>query len=319
MWVNIVTQYKKIVLAGLGARVGLVVLGGSHVYAAGNTCTWTGTASSNLSDAGNWSGCAGLSPIAGDSLVFPSAGVSNKTVNFNDEGTAYANLTIGDGYVLQGPMELSGKNIDGLMHYVDFTGTGSSIKNDVYLITTTNSCIFFNDSNSMDGISLTGDYDLYLVGASNNAKLTVNGSLDGVGTQNISVASNGSTVTNVSAAFNAESPELSGKIYVNNNATLVATKNTSLGNANGITQVLDGGSLEFDTSASGISTEERLDISGSGVDGSGALRRIGSSWLSLDGDINMSGDATIFSQHMTADSSIFISGVLSGNYSPTFK
>lgn len=62
----------------------LLLTGGQPVHAAADSCTWTGGgANSNLTTAGNWSGCDnGTVPESGDSLVFPT-GPTNKTVTLN--------------------------------------------------------------------------------------------------------------------------------------------------------------------------------------------------------------------------------------------
>lgn len=62
----------------------------SVVYAAAQTCTWTGSAGDNkFSTAANWSNCGGAAPLAGDTIRLPYiSGVSNAVlVNDLPQGT----------------------------------------------------------------------------------------------------------------------------------------------------------------------------------------------------------------------------------------
>lgn len=73
------------------------------MFAAADSCTWTGATSANWSDGSNWTGCDnGGVPENGDALVFPSS-ASNKTTNNDLSSLQVASITInGTGYTLGG-------------------------------------------------------------------------------------------------------------------------------------------------------------------------------------------------------------------------
>lgn len=73
------------------------------VFAAADTCTWTGITSANWATGSNWTGCDnGGVPENGDALIFPS-GASNKASNNNLSSLQIASITInGTGYSLAG-------------------------------------------------------------------------------------------------------------------------------------------------------------------------------------------------------------------------
>lgn len=129
-----------VVLAGFG------FIRSSAVDAAADTCTWTGSgADTNMSTAGNWSGCDnGNVPQDGDTLVFPT-GPTNKVVTVNSDmgfdsvtfsGSGYSvssaafeslgvysNLTIsGNNNTFSGYVRLYPSTLSTLTH----SGTGTS-------------------------------------------------------------------------------------------------------------------------------------------------------------------------------------------------
>lgn len=80
----------------------------SPVFAAVDTCTWTGAVDGTTSNGGNWSGCDnGGVPENGDSLVFPAVAL-NKTINNDLVGMTFDTLTLTDG---SGSYNLSGNSI----------------------------------------------------------------------------------------------------------------------------------------------------------------------------------------------------------------
>lgn len=81
--------------------ISLLIFYGQVVKAAADTCTWTGSgADTNISTAGNWSGCDnGNVPQDGDTLVFPS-GPTNKAVTVNSD-MGFDSITFsGSGYTV---------------------------------------------------------------------------------------------------------------------------------------------------------------------------------------------------------------------------
>lgn len=81
--------------------ISLLIFYGQVVKAAADTCTWTGSgADTNISTAGNWSGCDnGNVPQDGDTLVFPS-GPTNKAVTV-DSDMGFNGITFnGSGYTV---------------------------------------------------------------------------------------------------------------------------------------------------------------------------------------------------------------------------
>jgi hypothetical protein len=83
-------------IVGFLALLTLVIAGVSSstpVSAAADTCTWTGSGgNSNITTAGNWTGCDnGNVPEGGDNVIFPD-GPTNKVVTVNST-TFYASIT----------------------------------------------------------------------------------------------------------------------------------------------------------------------------------------------------------------------------------
>ncbi len=81
--------------------ISVLIFSGQVVRAAADTCTWTGSgADTNISTAGNWSGCDnGNVPQDGDTLVFPS-GPTNKAVTV-DSDMGFNGITFnGSGYTV---------------------------------------------------------------------------------------------------------------------------------------------------------------------------------------------------------------------------
>lgn len=90
------------VLAGVIFASLLLLTGGKPVHAAADTCTWTGSGGdSNITTAGNWTGCDnGTVPENGDSVTFPN-GPSNKTVTIDAPREFVAVTFSGDSYTVE--------------------------------------------------------------------------------------------------------------------------------------------------------------------------------------------------------------------------
>ncbi len=88
------------------ASIALINVGPAAIYAAPDTCTWTGATSNSWATGSNWSGCDnGGIPEDGDSLVFPET-AQNKTMSNNLSSLdlfAINSMTFnGTGYTLNG-------------------------------------------------------------------------------------------------------------------------------------------------------------------------------------------------------------------------
>jgi autotransporter-associated beta strand protein len=83
---------SKILLTVCAMFAILAILAAPGAFAANQTDTWTGSASLNLGDAGNWTG-GNAPPIAGDSWVFGQAGLGATLNNSFSGGMTVSNLT----------------------------------------------------------------------------------------------------------------------------------------------------------------------------------------------------------------------------------
>lgn len=102
------TGQKHTIIVGLLAALlfsaCLAVTGNSSVSAAADTCTWTGLgADTDVTTAGNWTGCDnGTVPESEDTVVFPNS-ATNKIVNL-DNGQVFENVTFsGSNYTVNSP------------------------------------------------------------------------------------------------------------------------------------------------------------------------------------------------------------------------
>ncbi|HSX03013.1 MAG TPA: hypothetical protein VLI05_06940 [Candidatus Saccharimonadia bacterium] len=88
------------VAAALALTGGYLMVPGAA--AAANTCTWTGSgADANWATTGNWSGCGGVPPVNGDTIVFPNVASRKTNVN-NLSGLSVVSLSVGGGYTITG-------------------------------------------------------------------------------------------------------------------------------------------------------------------------------------------------------------------------
>ncbi len=138
-------------------------------HASPGTCTWTGTTSALWSVGTNWTGCGGVAPINGSSLIFPS-GALNQTMS-NDIAIVPVNVTFDSGgaYTVNTNMlELSG-NLNVVSHTTFNTTvrfSGSSGTKELNIMNSDSS--FF---------AITGTVDLNLTGSANFLVFTTNPSL----------------------------------------------------------------------------------------------------------------------------------------------
>lgn len=87
------------------AAAACLLLAGAASSAWAATCTWTGAASGNMSDTGNWNcpGGGGNLPGTGDTVIFP-AGAATLSVNndFGGGSPTFHDVSFAPGYALQG-------------------------------------------------------------------------------------------------------------------------------------------------------------------------------------------------------------------------
>ncbi|MBL8121984.1 hypothetical protein JNM87_04525 [Candidatus Saccharibacteria bacterium] len=138
-----------------------------HVWAAADTCSWTGATSADWSDGTNWSGCDnGGVPESGDTLVFPAV-ASNKTMNNDIVGLTTDNIGVGgSGYTFGGnAFTISGASA--------FDATASVVVNapvtfsgfNAVIAATSGNTITFNDVTTFSSgggevnVGTTGSYD----------------------------------------------------------------------------------------------------------------------------------------------------------------
>ena len=116
---------KQILTCALGAFLGIGVFFAfsPSASAAADTCTWTGTASSNWNNAGNWTGCDnGNLPENSDSLYFPAIAATKSTDN-DFVGASFAKLSFENGYTATGnALTLTGVTASAMTTYIDFWG-----------------------------------------------------------------------------------------------------------------------------------------------------------------------------------------------------
>jgi len=194
-----------------------ILVGLPPAKAAVDTCTWTGTASANWSNGGNWTGCDnGGVPENGDTLVFP-ASASNKTNNNDLVGLDLDEIRIsGTDYVISGNALTISPAVNSVMQFLNTSG------NNDYQIDTTISggsvAISQDDGpglNTVSGdltFSISGDMNFYNYdtssfvisgnrsGSSGNVNYYGNINLSGAGTNTYT---GGVNVTNASGRTNS--------------------------------------------------------------------------------------------------------------------
>jgi hypothetical protein len=283
---------KRFVTAGISLltlAVGLLTIHPA-VYAAGNTCTWTGATNTSWGTASNWSGCGGTIPQNGDNLVFDTTSLSTDTILTN----SISSLQVGS---------------------ISFTGSGSNS----YTITGNDITLAggFSDStcsfNALSvGVTLSADQTFTATGCSpsiglssksmnlGSHHLTLNGSqgidmespIVGDGTITIS------TTTQPFTFFDANSPSFSGRLNISNTRLIFnVAQPQALGTAD-IT-INDGAVLQesFNTSGS-YSLSNNITLVGDGGGNNGAINLhdftgSGTSTVTFTGVITLTGNAKI--------------------------
>ena len=194
-----------------------ILVGLPPAKAAVDTCTWTGSASANWSNGGNWTGCDnGGVPENGDTLVFPVS-ASNKTNNNDLVGLDLDEIRIsGTDYVISGNSLTISPAVNSVMQFTNTSG------NNDYQIDTTISggsvAISQDDGpglNTVSGdltFSISGDMNFYNYdtssfvisgnrsGSSVNVNYYGNINLSGAGTNTYT---GGVNVTNASGRTNS--------------------------------------------------------------------------------------------------------------------
>ena len=221
------------------------------VYAAADTCTWTGLASPNWSNSGNWTGCDnGNLPETGASLIFP-AGAANLASNNNIAGYTFNSISFDDSYVITGSsFSLSGgflaiSNSTSISNAITLTANqtfqGIALGN-----------ITFNGTLDLNGSDLTINVA--------NFNFTFNNTISGTG-DIIKTGAAGARFNGINT-FTGNVVINSGQIGINNNA--------SFGSTIGNTTINSGGTININTS--GLIIPEIFNIAGSGNTGNGAIR-----------------------------------------------
>ncbi len=290
-----------------------------RAHAAVDTCTWTGNGTNNLNNAASWTGCDnGNVPEPGDEIVFPDNATKKTLVN-GIFGRSFSHVSVGSGYAITGNyIGVSGKNIGGINKYITFTGSDSTLGLDtLQMALNDNSYITFSGNNTISSaIATSGTGSLYIAGDTDNTALTISGSF-GFSSHSIVTQGGGGSSVGRSVILTAASASASSSFTAGSGATLVVKNAAALGNTTGTTTVQSGGALEFDLAAD-TTFSENFNVAGNGIGGKGAIRRLGSSNITLSGNIIMTDDATFASVPAGANG-LTLSGVISGAYSPTFR
>lgn len=193
----------------LVALYSLFAINLGQAFAAGNSCTWTGTNGNNFNDAGNWSSCGSTVPGTGDTLVFPANMTTRSLTNDLVANTSFAG--------------------------VQFTGDASTggCNNDSYSITGNAITLTGNITDSMTNCSVEQDLT---IGITLGADVVLDQGNDGftfdalnLSTHNFSTTGNGvdtsiygaisgsGNITFDSALFNtlgADNPSWTGSLIV---------------------------------------------------------------------------------------------------------
>jgi fibronectin-binding autotransporter adhesin len=107
-------RFKMVVAASLIALLFASITLPKAVFAAGNTCTWTGASNTSWGTAGNWTSCGGTVPQNGDSLVFDdsvlssSVSLTNNLTNLQVGSISFINNSINTYTINGNAISLSG-------------------------------------------------------------------------------------------------------------------------------------------------------------------------------------------------------------------
>ncbi len=289
-----------------------ILVGLPPAKAAVDTCTWTGTASANWSNGGNWSGCDnGGVPENGDTLVFP-ASASNKTNNNDLVGLDLDEIRIsGTDYVISGNALTISPAINNVMQFTNTSG------NNDYQIDTTISggsvAISQDDGpglNTVSGdltFSISGDMNFYNYdtssfiisgnrsGSSGNVNYYGNINLSGAGTNTYT---GGVNVFNTSGSTNSSALTVSsltalgsGNPNINVNSTSTSAVGINFFTAGSYSNNIN---LVGSTFAPELSTNGNVTLSGN-VNANSDLSFIKpqSGTLTLSGGLNVNQDLEI--------------------------
>jgi hypothetical protein len=311
---------KHLMLSLVVAITPLLVV--SPVSAAADTCTWSGSVSSDWSDGGNWTGCdnAGV-PENGDALAFPEV-ATNKSMN-ND---------------------LAGLSVTGL----SFTGTGYTVGGNAFTISTVNALdatesvtidadITYTAFNAVitpnagttvtvNGVSnfTTGGGEVNIGGSGRSGTVDFYGNITGSTMQLIAVSDATAVVRGAANTYTA------GTVGAESNAHFVCRSLTCFGdNTNDIYS--GGGVVELRTTgtyANNIQTSvvtpntssiwayDDVTLNGTTTVNDGLYFGQGTNGktLAVDGDVNLVAEDLQISG-MSRAANVVINGVVSGNHS----
>ncbi len=283
-------------LLAVSAAVGVL---GANARAAGNTCTWAGTAGDNkFSTAANWTGCAGTAPIGDDSLLF-SLSATDLTLDNDITGLSVANVTV--------------TNDNSLPHFVQINGNELVVTGTLSDAPTT--CLG-------GGCIATVEF---MAPLKLGADVTVNSGVDAVAVNlngHVLSLGDGAIITGVisgTGSIQVVGGEIyltgantwTGPLVVNPGQQLYAGV-ASLGNATNTVTVASGGGLAF-CGPNGASVPQNFTVAGQGgIDGALA------SWVSCsqkgpilppsEADVALTGVVTL-----TADTQFGAQGIFTVN------
>lgn len=270
--------------------------------AAGNTCTWIGSATGSWNTSSNWSGCGGGVPQNGDSLVFDSTGLTSIHVNNNISNLQLNNISfqgtsIYSFYISGNAISLSGGITDnahaGAELGMDITLTADQTFSSHALLYLTGSNLYM------------GSYNLDAV-ATGGGRVDFYSSITGTGTLTFSNDGDMNFIDN-------DNPNFSGPINITQGTLVInAAQTNPLGS--GHVTITDGATLQESIDSNGsytISNPITMAGNGAGFWSAGALVVYGySAFGAVDftGPITLTGDATVGVTSANAS----ISGAVSG-------
>lgn len=279
------------------------------VYAATDTCTWSGVGSDdNFSTAANWSGCDnGNVPENGDSLIFPTS-APNRSPNNDMVSASFAELTFTGTdesavYTLSGnSMTVSG-NIDASIPAPNLQMFETTI------ILGSNSIV--SGSVSFSSLNI-GNYDVTL-----NGYTSILGNISGTGDITVSASS-----LLVFGPSSNNSGWIGGSLTLNGNNASTAIRADTLPSTTSI--AVDNGATLNVCGANGASLANPLSVGGIGQFGQGAVAVFddcsgASEQFAAQGNVNWTGPVTLTSDTEVSGNGEFkISGSLNGAYAIKF-
>lgn len=295
---------RKLSIAGaavfmLSASLGLF---SAPAFAAGNTCTWIGSATGSWNTSSNWSGCGGGVPQNGDSLVFDSTGLTSINVHNDISNLQLNNITFQGTSIY--PFDIYGNAISLSGGITDNTQFGAGLSMDVTL---TASQTF----SSKALLYITGS-NLYMGNYNLDAVATSSGRVDFysaiTGTGNLTLSNDGNM-----NFINNNNPNFSGPIHITQGTLVInAAQTNPLGS--GHVTIDNGATLQESINSNGtytISNPITMAGNGAGFWSAGALVVYGYSatgTVNFTGPITLTGDATVG----VTSASVNISGAVSG-------